>query len=455
MNSESANKILGTINKDEIKTISFQFVDIPGNLKSVSVPTQTEENLKDFEEYLETGLGIDGSSVEGFVRIAESDLVLKPDLSTFDTFPWKANGEIEGRLICDVLRPNGSPFEGDPIHTLKESEKRLEKRLGEGAKYNLGPEIEFFLFQMDDNMTTIPLKTDVYGYFDYKPLDKATIALNKSVRYLQDLGIQVEKSHHEVAKGQYEINFKYDSAFKTAINFITYKLAVKTAAQEHNLLASFMPKPIFGQNGSGSHTHQSIFDKNSKNIFFDKDDDYNLSETARHFLAGQLKYAREITAVTNPTVNSYKRLTPGYEAPVYICWARKNRSALIRIPEYFPGKEKATRLEARWPDPLMNPFLGFAAMLEAGLYGIEKKIELSDPVEEDVYHFDDSKLKEFYIETLPASLGEAISLLEKSNLARRAIGDYGVEKLLEAERAQWDTHRIAVHPLEHEMYLAR
>ncbi len=455
MGIEEINKVVGLIKQENVDFVSFQFVDIPGNLKSVAVPTKTETNKKDFEDYLESGIGFDGSSVEGFVRIAESDLVLKPVLPTFRIFPWKVDEMVGARIICDVLRPEGRPFEGDPIHILRQAIKRMEEKLGVGTIFNLGPEIEFFIFQSADSMTTMPLKTDVYGYFDYAPLDKATISVNKAVRYLQELGIDVEKVHHEVAQGQYEINFSYDSAFKAAVNFITYKIAVKTAVLENNLIASFMPKPIFGVNGSGAHTHLSLFNAKGENLFFDPNDNYHLSETARYFLAGLLKHAREITAVTNPTVNSYKRLTPGYEAPVYVCWAERNRSALVRIPKYFPGKENATRLEARWLDPSGNPFLAYAVMLEAGLEGIEQKLELSDPVEEDVYHFDDAKLKEFYIETLPGTLGEAMDLLEKSKIARRALGDYVLEKLLEAERAHWDSYRIQVHPWELDKYLAR
>jgi glutamine synthetase len=306
----------------------------------------------------------------------------------------------------------------------------------------------------NDDDSTAPLKSDVYGYFDYTPLDMATLSVNKAVFYLQKLGIEVEKVHHEVAKGQYEINFRYGPAFETAVNFITYKLAVKTATMQNGLMASFMPKPIFGINGSGSHTHQSISDKNGRNLFFDPDDDYHLSKLARHFLAGQLKHAKEIVAVTNPIVNSYKRLTPGYEAPVYLCWARRNRSALIRVPEYYPGRENATRLEGRWPDPSMNPFLAFAVMLEAGLDGINKKLEPADAVEEDVYHFDDAKLKKFYIDTLPATLGEALKLFSESEIAKRALGDYIVQKLLEAGKAQWEPYRLQVHKWELNRYLA-
>ncbi len=449
---EELTKILREIKSKKITRVHFQFVDIPGNLKSVGVPTKTKENRKDFEEYLETGLGFDGSSIEGFVRIAESDLVLKPILSTFKIFPWETNKIKEGRFLCEVLRPGGFHFEGDPIYVCRNAEKRLEKKLGKGTTYQIAPEIEFFLFSLDGSITAKPFKTDVYGYFDYAPLEKATIALNKAVDYMQELGIIVCKDHHEVGRGQYEINFKHSKAIETANNFINYKLAVKVAAMECDLYASFMPKPIFGVNGSGSHIHQSLW-RNGENLFFDQNDEYHLSKLARYFLGGQLKKVNEIVAITNPTVNSYKRLVKGYEAPVYICWGSRNRSALIRKPAYFPGKEKETRLEARWPDPSMNPYLGFAVMLEAGLYGIDKKIEPMEPVEEDVYHFDDSKLKKFYIQTLPSSLGEAMELMEKSKLVEKALGNYVKEKMLEILGRQWNEYRTQVHPWELEKYL--
>lgn len=449
MNSE---EIVKKVKKEKIERVHFQFVDIAGNLKSVSVPTKTKENRKNLEEYLENGVGFDGSSVEGFVRIAESDLILKPELSTFKVFPWRINKIKEARFLCEVLRPGGFPFEGDPIFALKNCEKRLEEKIGRGTSFQVSSEIEFFLFEMKDEITTQPLKTDTYGYFDYAPLHKTTLALNKAIDYMQALDIEVYKEHHEVSRGQYEINFRHNSALKSAINFINYKLCVKTASYENGLYASFMPKPIYGVNGSGAHTHQSL-SRNGVNLFFDENDSYHLSKTAKHFLAGQLKHAREIAGVTNPTVNSYKRLVVGYEAPVYICWGSRNRSALIRKPEYFPGKEKETRLEARWPDPSMNPFLGFAVMLEAGLYGIEKKLELPEPVEEDVYHFDDAKLKKFYIKTLPQSLGEAMELTRKSKIVENALGKFIKEKVYEMLKAQWDDYRRQVHAWEVEKYL--
>jgi len=448
----SLEEITKKVEEEKVERVHFQFVDIAGNLKSVSVPTKTKENIKNLKEYLENGIGFDGSSVEGFVRIAESDLVLKPDLSSFKIFPWKINEIKEGRFLCEVLRPGGFPFEGDPIYALKKCEKKLEEKLGRGTSYQVSSEIEFFLFEMKDEITTQPLKTDTYGYFDYAPLHKTTLALNKAIDYMQQLGINVVKEHHEVSKGQYEINYKHDSAFKAAINFLNYKLCVKTASYENDLYASFMPKPIYGVNGSGAHTHQSLM-KNGENLFFDENDKYHLSRIAKNFLAGQLKFVKEIVGVTNPTVNSYKRLVVGYEAPVYICWGSRNRSALIRKPEYFPGKEKETRLEARWPDPSMNPFLGFAVMLEAGLYGIEKKIEPPEPVEEDVYHFDDAKLKKFYIETLPQSLGEAMELTRKSKIVESALGNFIKEKLYEMHKTQWDEYRKQVHSWELEKYL--
>ncbi|MEM5844142.1 MAG: type I glutamate--ammonia ligase [Candidatus Aenigmatarchaeota archaeon] len=445
--------IVSEVKREKIERVHFQFVDIVGNLKSVSVPTKTKENLENFKEYVENGLGFDGSSVEGFVRIAESDLVLKPHISTFRIFPWRINEIKEARFLCEVLRPGGFPFEGDPIYVLKNCEKRLEEKLGKGTTPNFASEIEFFLFEMKDDIAATPLKTDRYGYFDYAPLHKTTLALNKAIDYMEKLGVNVVKEHHEVSQGQYEINYKHKPALEAAIDFINYKLCVKVASYENELFASFMPKPIYGVNGSGAHTHQSIM-RNGENLFFDEKDSYHLSDLARHFLAGQLKCVKEIVGITNPTVNSYKRLVVGYEAPVYICWGSRNRSALIRKPEYFPGKEKETRLEARWPDPSMNPFLGYAVMLEAGLYGIEKKLEPPQPVEEDVYHFDDSKLKKFYIETLPQSLGEAMELTRKSKIVEKALGRFVKEKVYEILKAQWDSYRKQVHPWELEKYLA-
>ncbi|MGC8811976.1 MAG: type I glutamate--ammonia ligase [Candidatus Aenigmatarchaeota archaeon] len=447
-----SEEIVEKIKKEKVERVHFQFVDIVGNLKSVSVPTKNKENRENLKEYIESGLGFDGSSVEGFVRIAESDLVLKPELSTFKILPWRANKIKEGRFLCEVLRPGGFPFEGDPIHVLRNCEKRLEEKIGKGTSYQVSSEIEFFLFEMKDEITTQTLKTDTYGYFDFAPLHKTTLALNRAIEYMEGLGINVVKEHHEVSRGQYEINYKHDSALKAAINFINYKLCVKTASYENDLYASFMPKPIYGANGSGAHTHQSLM-RNGENLFFDEKDSYHLSELAKHFLAGQLKFVKEIVGVTNPTVNSYKRLVVGYEAPVYICWGSRNRSALIRKPEYFPGKEKETRLEARWPDPSMNPFLGLAVMLEAGLYGVDKKVDLPEPVEEDVYHFDDSKLKKFYIETLPQSLGEVMELTRKSKIVESALGKFVKEKIYETLKAQWDDYRKQVHPWELEKYL--
>lgn len=453
MKSDLVNETLGKVRKKNISGVHFQFVDIPGNLKSVHVPTKTRTNKKDFSNYLENGIGFDGSSIEGFVRIAEGDLVLKPYLETFKIFPWKTNNAKEGRLVCEVLRPGGFPLKENPIYALRKAEERLEKKLGRGVTYQVGPEIEFFLFEMNESITAKPLKTDLYGYFDYTPLGKTTAALNRAVNYMQDLGVVVYKDHHEVSKGQYEINFKHGSAFETALNFVNYKLAVKTASAENGLYASFMPKPILGANGSGSHVHQSLFNKDGENLFFDSGDKYHLSQTAKQFLEGQLRCVSEIVGVTNPTVNSYKRLVPGFEAPVYKCWGSRNRSALIRKPEYFPKKEKETRFEARWPDPSMNPFLGFTVMLEAGLHGIDEKMELRLPVEEDVYNFDDAKLKKFYIETLPGSLEEAMQLFDKSKIAEKALGRLLKEKVLDVLRSQWDEYRIQVHPWEVDKYL--
>ncbi len=441
--------ILSTIKEQQVDVISFQFVDITGNLKSVGVPSKPEEQL---ESYFERGIGFDGSSVEGFVRIAESDLVLKPDLKTFKVLPWSLDERKEARVLCDVYRPGGFLFEGDPRYVLK-------KVLGEcetlGFKYMVGPELEFFLFEIRDTLTTKPVPSDVGGYFDYAPLNQATRVVSESAFALQQLGISVERFIHEVPQAQYEIDFKFSDALASADNVITYKYTVKTIALKHGLYASFMPKPLFGVNGSGMHTHQSLSTIDGKNAFFDAEDSYNLSKTARHFLGGQIKHIRGITATLAPTVNSYKRLVPGYEAPVYICWARRNRSALVRVPEYFPGSEQAIRLELRCPDPSCNPYLAFATMLEAGLDGIRNKVEPPKPVEEDVYEFDDEKLRRFYIDTLPGSLGEALDEYGRSQVAKKALGEFAYEKLQEALRKEWDDYRIQVHPWEVDRYLKR
>jgi len=442
---EARAKVLEEAKKFDVRLISFQFVDIIGTVKSVTVP------VEHFEEALDNGHGFDGSSVEGFVRIFESDMIAMPDLNTFRILPWRPVERREARIICDVLRPGGKPFEGDPRSLLK---RTLADLRGEGYVYNIGPELEFFLLK---NNSEVPGKLsphDQGGYFDYSPIDEAIDVRRQATFELQQMGFDIEMGHHEVAPGQHEIDFKFEDALTTADNAITFKTVIKLVARAHGLQATFMPKPFYGQNGSGMHVHQSLFDiGKGVNAFFDPKDKYHLSEMGYHFIGGQLKFIREVCGVLAPTVNSYKRLVPGYEAPVYICWASRNRSALIRVPEYFPGNEEATRFELRCPDSSCNPYLAFTVMLKAGLEGVRQKIEPPEPVEEDVYEFDDKKLAKFYIKTLPASLDEALEEMKNSRLARSVLGDYLFEKFLEAKRREWDEYRLQVTDWEVQRYL--
>lgn len=442
---ELKEKILAEVEDSNVKLIVLQFVDILGTIKSVTIP------VEHLEEALDEGYPFDGSSIEGFVRIYESDMLAMPDPKTFKILTWRPGEKKEARIICDIQRPGGKPFESCPRQILKRALRELEK---EGYVFNVGPELEFFLIKTGVDDASKPVPHDLGGYFDYSPLDMAVDIRRDATFTLQQMGFDIEMSHHEVAPGQHEIDFKFEDALRTADNVITYKTVIKSIALAHGLQATFMPKPFFGQNGSGMHVHQSLYDlKSGGNAFFNPKDKYNLSDTAYYFIGGQLKYIREISGIIAPTVNSYKRLTPGYEAPVYICWGRRNRSALIRVPEYFPGKEHAIRAELRCPDPSCNPYLAFTVMLKAGLEGIKRNIEPPEPVEEDVYEFDDEKLAKFYILTLPSSLGEAIEEMESSKLVREAIGDFAFEKYLEAKKREWNEYRLQVTDWEIKNYI--
>lgn len=368
---DSKEYVLEKVREHHVKFIKLWFTDILGFLKSFTI---TAEELP---EALEEGVGFDGSSVEGFVRIEESDMIAMPDPSTFCILPWRPKEYAVARMFCDIYRPDGTPFEGDPRYVLK---RNLKKAADLGFTYYVGPELEYFYFKSNNNTEFL----DMGGYFDVTPLDMAVDLRRQTVLMLEEMGIAVEYSHHEVAYSQHEVDIKYSDALTMADNVMTYKVVVKQVALMNGVYATFMPKPVFGINGSGMHTHQSLF-KDGKNAFFDPHDPYNLSEIGKRFIAGLLKHAREITAITCQWVNSYKRLVPGYEAPAYISWGRKNRSALVRVPEYKPGKEQATRAEYRAPDPACNPYLAFAVMLAAGLKGIEEGYELPPPVEVDVY----------------------------------------------------------------------
>jgi len=437
---ESKQYVLNMAKEHDVKFIRLWFTDILGILKSFAITVEELENA------LENGMGFDGSSIEGFARIDESDMVALPDPDTFRLLPWRPREHrAVARMFCDILLPQGQPFEGDPRYVLK---RNLKRAADMGYTYYVGPELEYFYFR--DSNGTEPL--DEGGYFDMTPLDAATDLRRETVLALEEMGIGVEYSHHEVATSQHELDMRYTDALTMADNVMTYRLVVKEVALKHGVYATFMPKPVFGINGSGMHVHQSLF-KGDRNAFFDENDEYHLSKVAKCFIAGLLKHAPEITSVTNQWVNSYKRLVPGYEAPVYLSWARRNRSDLIRVPEYRPGREKATRIEFRSPDPACNPYLAFSVMLAAGLEGIEKEYEVPDPVEENVYEMTDEERQKRGIGTLPASLLEAILLTEKSELVRKALGDHVFEAFIQNKKIEWDHYRTQVTEYELKRYL--
>jgi glutamine synthetase len=439
MAKETAAKIMKRMEENDIKFVKLWFTDILGFLKSFSVPV--EEMAKAFDE----GIGFDGSSIEGFVRIDESDMVAIPDPSTFAILPWRPKEKGVARVFCDIVTPDGKPFEGDPRYVLK---KNLEKAKKMGFIYYTGPELEYFYFK-DPHSTEV---LDRGGYFDLIPRDEAIDLRRETVLFCEALGIRIEYSHHEVAPSQHEIDMRYEDALTMADNVMTYRLVVKEVAYRQGVYATFMPKPLFGENGSGMHTHMSLF-KGNRNAFFDAKGQYHLSDTARYFIGGLLKYAPELTAVTCQWVNSYKRLVPGYEAPVYISWAQRNRSDLVRVPMYKPGKEEATRIEYRSPDPACNPYLAFSVMLAAGLAGIEQKIMPPDPVEENVYKMGEEERLKRRIRQLPGSLLEAIQITEKSQMVRDALGDHVFEHFIENKKLEWDRYRIQITSYEIDKYL--
>ncbi|MCL0052958.1 glutamine synthetase family protein [Dehalococcoidales bacterium] len=436
---KSKEYVLKMAKEHKVKFIRLWFTDILGFLKSFAI------TVEELEGALEEGMGFDGSSIQGFARIDESDMVALPDPDTFQLLPWRPTEHAVARMFCDILRPGGEPFEGDPRYVLK----RNLKRAGDmGYTFYVGPELEYFYFR--DSKGTEPL--DEGGYFDMTPLDAATDLRRETVLTLEEMGIGVEYSHHEVATSQHEIDMRYTDALTMADNVMTYRLVVKQIALKHGVYATFMPKPVFGINGSGMHVHQTLF-KANRNAFFDRDDKYHLSKIGKCYIAGLLKHAPEITSITNQWVNSYKRLVPGYEAPVYLSWARRNRADLIRVPEYKPGKENATRIEFRSPDPACNPYLAFSVMLAAGLEGIEKEYEVPDPVEENVYEMTDEERQRRGIGTLPTSLGEAIQLTEKSEVVRRALGDHVFDAFIKNKKIEWDQYRAQVTEYELKKYL--
>ncbi len=436
--SNEAEFVMRTVEERGIKFIRLWFTDVLGTLKSFAITPQELEGA--FAE----GMGFDGSSIEGFSRIQESDMVAIPDPSTFQIIPWKSEAEV-ARMFCDIHDPDGSPFDGDPRHVLKQ---QLARAAELGFTFYVGPELEYFYFR--DSEGTVFL--DRGGYFDLTPLDVATDYRKRTVGYLEAMGIPVEYVHHEVAPSQHEIDLRYTDALSMADNVMTYRLTVKEAAQEFGVYATFMPKPVAGVNGSGMHTHQSLFE-GDRNAFFDGTDEFHLSKTGKSYIAGILRHARELTLVTNQWVNSYKRLVPGFEAPVYICWARRNRSALVRVPMYKPGKETATRIEFRSPDPACNPYLAFAVMLAAGLAGIENEYELPPEASNNIYEMSEDERRAAGIESLPEDLYEAIEVAERSELVRDTLGDHVFEYLLRNKREEWNAYKAYVTPYELERYL--
>lgn len=439
MNCQSIEDVKKVVKEQDISFIQFWFTDVLGVLKSFAItPSELDEGLNE-------GMGFDGSSIEGFARIEESDMIAKPDPTTFQLVPWRSGERPVARMFCDVLNPDGTPYEGGTRHVLK---RLLEKLVKQGLTYYVGPELEYFYFK--DNTCTEVL--DKGGYFDARPLDLGANLRRETIFALQSMDIRVEYSHHEVAPSQHEIDLRFDEGLKMADKTMTYRLIVKEVARQNDVYATFMPKPIFGENGSGMHVHQSLF-KDGKNAFHDPDDKYHLSDMAKHYIAGVLRHAPEITAVTNQWVNSYKRLVPGYEAPVYVSWARRNRSAMIRVPMYKPGKEEATRIEFRSPDPSCNPYLAFAVMLGAGLEGIEKKYELPDPIEEDIFEMNPGERRAHGITDLPGNLYAAILEAEKSELVKKILGEHVFNKFIENKKIEWDRYRTHVSQFEIDRYL--
>jgi glutamine synthetase len=436
--SDEANYVLRTVEERGIRFVRLWFSDVLGFLKSFTITSQ------ELEAALTEGMGFDGSSIEGFARIQESDMVALPDPSTFQVVPWKSEAEV-ARMFCDVFDPDGTPFDGDPRQVLKRQLKRASDR---GYTFYVGPELEYFYFKAADD----PSFLDKGGYFDETPVDVATDYRTRTVAYLEAMGIPVEYVHHEVAPSQHEIDLRYTDALTMADSVMTYRLTVKEVAQEFGIHATFMPKPVMGVNGSGMHTHQSLF-TGDRNSFFEASDEYHLSGVAKRYIAGLLAHAPEITLVTNQWVNSYKRLVPGYEAPVYTCWARRNRSALVRVPMYKPGKESATRIEYRSPDPACNPYLAFAAMLAAGLAGIDGDMELPPEASNNIYEMTDEERGAAGINSLPADLSEAIRLAENSKVLRGALGEHVHEFLIRNKREEWDGYKSYVTPFELERYL--
>jgi glutamine synthetase len=428
--AETKEDVLRLVQEHNVKSIRLWFTDILGVVKSMTI------SARELEDSLTSGTGFDGSSIEGYRDIDESDVIAMPDPKSFQILPWKTEDHISARMICDVYTPDGKHFEADPRFVLKKVLKQAEDL---GYTMNVGPELEYFYFKTNQGTEL----TDLGGYFFLTPTDRTEDVRTQTVLALEKMGIEVECDHHEVAPSQHEIDLRYKDALTMADQVQTYRTVVKEVARLHEWHATFMPKPLFGENGSGMHTHQSLF-KEGKNAMFDASDEHHLSGTGKSYIAGLLKHARGFCAITNQWVNSYKRLVPGYEAPVYLAWSRSNRSALIRIPNFQPGHEKATRVELRSPDPAGNPYLQFAVMLAAGLDGIKNNLEVQAPTNSNIYKMTPEEMSKLNIPTLPGSLGDAIDEFSQSTLMRETLGDHVFERFVEIKRKEWDKYRTQV-----------
>ena len=436
----TADDVLTIASDRRIRFVRLWFTDILGQLKAFSI------NARELADAFERGMGFDGSSITGFNAIEESDMVAVTDPSTFAVLPWRPTDDGVARMFCDIQTPERTPYEGDPRHVLRRALQRAQDMGFD--QYFVGPELEYFYFR-DSGSTEV---LDEGGYFDLTTLDAGSDLRRETVLALEQLGMHIEYTHHEVGPSQHEIDMRYADALKMADDCMTYRITVKEYAMKYGLYATFMPKPLFGKNGSGMHTHQSLF-RDGANAFYDADDEYYLSDVGKAFIAGQLRHAREVSSIFAQWVNSYKRLVPGYEAPVYVAWSRRNRSALVRVPMYHPGKEQATRMELRCPDPACNPYLTFAALLQAGLEGIEHGYELPEPMEKNLYHLSTDDRRRLGIEQLPETLGEAIELTADSELALRTLGEHTFNRFIEIKRQEWDDYRVQVTPWELERYL--
>lgn len=436
-------ELLERCRAEGVRFLRLTFTDIDGIIKNVEVPASQ------FAKALDGQIMFDGSSIEGFTRIEESDMLLKPDIQTFSIYPWETPYGKVGRLVCDVYNPDETPFAGCPRQALKRIVAKAAER---GWTMMAGPEAEFFLFRINGGGVDDHETHDIGGYFDLTPVDMGEEARRDIVEVLEAMGFEVEAAHHEVAPGQHEIDFRYADAVATADNIVTFRFVVKKVARDHGLHATFMPKPLFGVNGSGMHTHQSLFDRTGRNVFYDPAATYQLSKVARGYIAGILEHARAFVAVTNPTVNSYKRLVPGYEAPVNVAWSEKNRSPLVRVPA---RRGLGTRCEVRIPDPACNPYLALAVMLAAGLDGVAKGLDCGPPVDRNIFEMSEREKRRLHIRQLPANLAEALDNLERDRVIRAALGDHIYTNLLRNKREEWHSYISVVHPWEREQYLEK